>query len=153
MRGQLLERSKKGEKITDVAREFDIAHGVCFTATMEEQAPTAQRVANQFFAASGKQISQKTVARRLRRRTYAPDLLCVGDQTAPCCRCNGVVSITIGLNRTGHAYYSQDEVEFSLSLDCRRQLIWRKSGTAYRQKISGKRTDIRHAVSWCGPAS
>ncbi|GFU08900.1 hypothetical protein TNCV_1317971 [Trichonephila clavipes] len=29
---------------------------------------TAQQVANQFLAASGKQISRKTVARRLRRR-------------------------------------------------------------------------------------
>ncbi|GFX72486.1 hypothetical protein TNCV_4060831 [Trichonephila clavipes] len=44
--------------------------------------------------------------------------------------CNGVVSITIGLNRTGHAYYSQMS-RFSLSSDCRRQLIWRESGTAY----------------------
>ncbi|GFV17552.1 hypothetical protein TNCV_4028821 [Trichonephila clavipes] len=31
-------------------------------------APPAQRVANQFLAASGKQISRKTVARRLRGR-------------------------------------------------------------------------------------
>ncbi|GFV26753.1 transposable element Tcb2 transposase [Trichonephila clavipes] len=46
--------------------------------------------------------------------------------------CNGVVSITIGLNRTGHAYYYSDESRFSLSSDCRRQLIWRESGTAYR---------------------
>ncbi|GFT06915.1 hypothetical protein TNCV_1414861 [Trichonephila clavipes] len=39
--------------------------------------------------------------------------------------CNGVVSITIGLNRTGHAYYSQMS-RFSLSSDCRHQLIWRE---------------------------
>ncbi|GFW14029.1 transposable element Tc1 transposase [Trichonephila clavipes] len=31
-----------------------------------------------------------------------------------------------GLNRTGHAYYSQMRVGFSLSSDCRRQLIWRE---------------------------
>ncbi|GFT63252.1 transposable element Tcb1 transposase [Trichonephila clavipes] len=49
---------------------------------------TAQQVANQFLAASGKQISRKTVARY--------------------------------------------ESRFSLSSDCRRQLIWRESGTAYR---------------------
>ncbi|GFV29890.1 transposable element Tcb1 transposase [Trichonephila clavipes] len=49
---------------------------------------TAQQVANQFLAASGKQISRKTVARH--------------------------------------------ESRFSLSSDCRRQLIWRESGTAYR---------------------
>ncbi|GFS86744.1 transposable element Tc1 transposase [Trichonephila clavipes] len=49
---------------------------------------TAQQVANQFLAASGKRISRKTVARH--------------------------------------------ESRFSLSTDCRRQLIWRESGTAYR---------------------
>ncbi|GFV70066.1 hypothetical protein TNCV_2123681 [Trichonephila clavipes] len=47
-----------------------------------------------------------------------------------------------------------DESRFSLSSDCRRQLIWRESGTAYRpEKYPGKVTDIRHAVSWCGLAS
>ncbi|GFU99066.1 hypothetical protein TNCV_2535681 [Trichonephila clavipes] len=45
----------------------------------KEQAHTAaQRVANQFLAASGKQISRKTVARRLREEDYThADLLCV----------------------------------------------------------------------------
>ncbi|GFV30437.1 hypothetical protein TNCV_99121 [Trichonephila clavipes] len=74
---------------------------------------TAQQVANQFLAASGKQISRKTVARRLRGGgLYARiPVVCV-----PLTRqhrtsvCNGVVSITIGLNRTGHVYYSQMRV-------------------------------------------
>ncbi|GFX76710.1 transposable element Tcb2 transposase [Trichonephila clavipes] len=57
---------------------------------------TAQQVANQFLAASGKQISRKTVARRLR----------------------------------GGGLYARRPVV--LSSDCRRQLIWRESGTAYR---------------------
>ncbi|GFU55212.1 hypothetical protein TNCV_427131 [Trichonephila clavipes] len=39
---------------------------------------TAQQVANQFLAASGKQISRKTVARRSRGGDYThADLLCV----------------------------------------------------------------------------
>ncbi|GFX87577.1 hypothetical protein TNCV_1331081 [Trichonephila clavipes] len=46
-----------------------------------------------------------------------------------------------------------DESRFSLSSDCRRQPIWRESGTAYRPENIQERTDIRHAVSWCGPAS
>ncbi|GFW55613.1 transposable element Tcb1 transposase [Trichonephila clavipes] len=71
---------------------------------------TAQQVANQFLAASGKQISRKTVARRLRGGgLYARrPVVCVpltSSTVLPVC--NGVVSITIGLNRTGHAYYSQ----------------------------------------------
>ncbi|GFU46896.1 hypothetical protein TNCV_640471 [Trichonephila clavipes] len=84
---ELLERSKKGRKITDVAREFDIAHSVVswlwksFKTTKmcsrrhgggrvksttpaedryivlsakRNRRTTAQQVANQFLAASGK---------------------------------------------------------------------------------------------------
>ncbi|GFW50967.1 hypothetical protein TNCV_3592491 [Trichonephila clavipes] len=39
---------------------------------------TAQQMSNQFLAASGKQISRKTVAKRLREEDYThADLLCV----------------------------------------------------------------------------
>ncbi|GFU28073.1 HTH_Tnp_Tc3_2 domain-containing protein [Trichonephila clavipes] len=90
---------EEGRKITDVAREFDIAHsvvsrlwksfkttGMCsrwhgggrvrsttpaqdryiVLSAKRNRRTTAQQVANQFLAASGKQISRKTVARRLR---------------------------------------------------------------------------------------
>ncbi|GFT53176.1 transposable element Tcb2 transposase [Trichonephila clavipes] len=71
---------------------------------------TAQQVANQFLAASGKQISRKTVARRLRGGgLYARRPV-----------------VCVPLTRQHH------ESRFSLSSDCRRQLIWRESGTAYR---------------------
>ncbi|GFT80743.1 transposable element Tcb2 transposase [Trichonephila clavipes] len=96
---ELLERSKRRAKITDVAREFDITHsvvsrlwksfkttGTCsrrhgegrvrsttpaedryiVLSAKRNRRTTAQQVANQFLAASGKQISRKTVARRLR---------------------------------------------------------------------------------------
>ncbi|GFT48924.1 hypothetical protein TNCV_2771321 [Trichonephila clavipes] len=49
---------------------------------------TAQQVANQFLAASGKQISRKTVARLLRGGglyAHRPDCVCPIDQTAPYC--------------------------------------------------------------------
>ncbi|GFW40101.1 hypothetical protein TNCV_5117841 [Trichonephila clavipes] len=48
---------------------------------------TAQQVANQFLAASGKQISRKTVARRLRGGgLYAcRPVVCPIDQTSPYC--------------------------------------------------------------------
>ncbi|GFW99100.1 transposable element Tcb1 transposase [Trichonephila clavipes] len=71
---------------------------------------TAQQVANQFLAASGKQISRKTVARRLRGGgLYARRPV-----------------VCVPLTRQHH------ESRFSLSSDCRRQLIWSESGTAYR---------------------
>ncbi|GFU54250.1 transposable element Tcb1 transposase [Trichonephila clavipes] len=99
MRGQIIGNIEEGRKVTDVAREFDIAHsvvsrlwksfkttGMCsrrheggrvksttpakeryiVLSAKRNRRTTAQQVANQFLAASVKQISQKTVARRLR---------------------------------------------------------------------------------------
>ncbi|GFU85947.1 transposable element Tcb2 transposase [Trichonephila clavipes] len=96
---------------------------------------TAQQVANQFLAASGKQISRKTVARRLRGgELYAPrHVVCV-----PLTRQHRTARLQ--WCREHHNWTEQDwacvlfsdERRFSLSSDCRRQLIWRESGTAYR---------------------
>ncbi|GFT51706.1 transposable element Tcb1 transposase [Trichonephila clavipes] len=100
MRGRIIGKIEERRKITNVVREFDIAHsvvsrlwksfkttGMCsrrhgggrvrsttpaedryivLSAKKRNRLTTAQRVANQFLAASGKQISRKTVARRLR---------------------------------------------------------------------------------------
>ncbi|GFY35130.1 transposable element Tc3 transposase [Trichonephila clavipes] len=95
---------------------------------------TAQQVANQFLAASGKQISRKTVARRLRGGgLYARrPVVCPIDQTAPYCPFAMVSSITNWTEQDWARVLFSDESRFSLSSDCRRQLIWRESGTAYR---------------------
>ncbi|GFX91853.1 transposable element Tc1 transposase [Trichonephila clavipes] len=75
MRGRIIGKIEEGRKITDVAREFDIAHSVVSRLwkrqiyrpiSKRNRRTTAQQVENQFLAASGKQISRKTVARRLR---------------------------------------------------------------------------------------
>ncbi|GFY10429.1 transposable element Tcb1 transposase [Trichonephila clavipes] len=99
MRGRIIGKIEEGRKITDVAREFDIAHsvvswlwksfkttGMCsrrhgggrvrsttpaedryiVLSAKRNRRTTAQQVANQFLAASGKQIPRKTVAGRLR---------------------------------------------------------------------------------------
>ncbi|GFX00021.1 transposable element Tc1 transposase [Trichonephila clavipes] len=96
---------------------------------------TAQQVANQCLAASGKQISRKTVARRLRggglyaRRTaeYVP--LTRQHRTARLQRCCEHHNWN---EQEWACVLFSDESRFSLSSDCRRQLIWRESGTAYR---------------------
>ncbi|GFT93242.1 transposable element Tcb2 transposase [Trichonephila clavipes] len=167
MRGRSIGKIEEGRKITDVAREFDIAHsvvsrlwksfkttGMCsrrhgggrvrsttpaedryiVLSAKRNRRTTSQQVANQFLPASGKQISRKTVARRLRGGgLYARRPVVCGPLT--------------GLHRTArlqwcrehHNWTEQDwacvlfsdESRFSLSSDCRRQLIWRESGTAY----------------------
>ncbi|GFU42999.1 transposable element Tc1 transposase [Trichonephila clavipes] len=115
---------------------------------------TAQQVANQFLAASGKQISRKTVPRRLRGGgLYARrPVVCV-----PLTRQHRTVRLQ--WCREHHNWTEQDwacvlfsdENRFSLSSDCRRQLIWRESGTAYR--VENILEKDRYPVSWCGPAS
>ncbi|GFU23301.1 transposable element Tc1 transposase [Trichonephila clavipes] len=96
---------------------------------------TAQQVANQFFAASGKQISRKTVARRLRggglyaRRPVVCVPLTRQHRTARLQWCREHHNWT---EQDWACVLFSDESRFSLSSDCRRQLIWRESGTAYR---------------------
>ncbi|GFV57835.1 transposable element Tcb1 transposase [Trichonephila clavipes] len=168
MHGRIIGKIEEERKITDVAREFDIAHsvvsrlwksfkttGMCSrrygggrvrsTTTEEDRyivlsakrnrRTTAQQVANQFLAASGKQISRKTVARHLRGGgLYARrPVVCV-----PLTRQHRIARLQ--WCREHHNWTEQDwacvlfsdESRFSLSSDCRRQLIWRESGTAYR---------------------
>ncbi|GFV22196.1 transposable element Tcb1 transposase [Trichonephila clavipes] len=168
MRGRIIGKIEEGRKMTDVAREFDIAHsvvsrlwksfkttGMCsrrhgggrvrsttpaedkyiVLSAKRNRRTTAQKVTNQFLAASGKQISRKTVARRLRGGgLYARrPVVCV-----PLTRQHRTVRLQ--WCREHHNWTEQDwacvlfsdESRFSLSSDCRRQLIWRESGTAYR---------------------
>ncbi|GFT43477.1 transposable element Tcb2 transposase [Trichonephila clavipes] len=145
MRGRIIGKIEEGQKTTDVAREFDIAHSVVsrlwksFKTTgmcsRRHGEVVLEQVANQFLAASGKQISRKTVARRLRGGgLYASrPVVCV-----PLTRQHRTARLQ--WCREHHNWTEQDwacvlfsdESRFSLSSDCRRQLIWRESGTAYR---------------------
>ncbi|GFU64705.1 transposable element Tcb2 transposase [Trichonephila clavipes] len=96
---------------------------------------TAQQVANQFLPASGKQISRKTLARRLRggglyaRRRVVCVPLTRQHRTARLQWCREHHN---SIEQDWACVLFSDESRFSLSSDCRRQLIWRESGTAYR---------------------
>ncbi|GFX04619.1 HTH_Tnp_Tc3_2 domain-containing protein [Trichonephila clavipes] len=117
---------------------------------------TAQQVANQFLATSGKQISRKTVARRLRGgRLYARrPVVCV-----PLTRQHRTARLQ--WCREHHNWTEQDwscvlfsdESRFSLSSDCRRQLIWRESGSAYRPENIQEKDRYPTCSIMCGPAS
>ncbi|GFS48951.1 HTH_Tnp_Tc3_2 domain-containing protein [Trichonephila clavipes] len=101
----------------------------------KEQAHHSSAVANQFLAASGKQISRKTVARRLRggglyaRRPVVCVSLTRQHRTARLQWCREHHNWT---EQDWACVLFSDESRFSLASDCRRQLIWRESGTAYR---------------------
>ncbi|GFX35780.1 transposable element Tcb2 transposase [Trichonephila clavipes] len=168
MRGRIIGKIEEGRKITDVAREFDIAHSVVSrlrtsfktTAMCSRQhgrgrvrsttpaedsyivlsakrnrRTTAQQGANQFLTATGKQISRETVARCLRggglyaRRlvVYVPKNRQHSTARLQWCR-----EHHIWTEQDWACVLFSDESRFSLSSDCRRQLIWRESGTAYR---------------------
>ncbi|GFT67984.1 transposable element Tcb1 transposase [Trichonephila clavipes] len=168
MRGRIIGKIEEGRKITDVARQFDIAHsvvsrlwksfkttGICsrrhgggrvrsttpaedryiVLSAKRNRRITAQQVANQFLAASGNQISRKTVARRLRRGgLYARrPVVCVPltrqHRTARLQWCPEHHNWT---EQDWACVLFSDKSRFCLSSDCRRQLIWRESGTAYR---------------------
>ncbi|GFV38187.1 transposable element Tcb1 transposase [Trichonephila clavipes] len=136
MRGRIIGKIEEGRKITDVAREFDIAHSVVLRLwNKRNRHTTAQQVANQFVVASGKQISRKTVARRLRagglyaRRPVVCVPLTRQHRTARLIWCR---EHHIWTEQDWACVLFSDDSRFSLSSVCRRQLIWRESGTAYR---------------------
>ncbi|GFX06191.1 transposable element Tcb1 transposase [Trichonephila clavipes] len=168
MRSRIFGKIEEGRKITDVAREFDIAHsvvsrlwksfkttGMCsrrhargrvrsttpakdryfVLSAKRNRRTTALQVANQFLAPSGKQISRKTVARRLRggglyaRRPVVCVPLTRQHRTARLQWCREHHNWT---EQDWACVLFSDESRFSLSSDCRCQLIWRESGTAYR---------------------
>ncbi|GFV99300.1 transposable element Tcb2 transposase [Trichonephila clavipes] len=104
MRGRIIGKIEEGRKITDVAREFDIAHSV--VSRLWKSFKTTGMCSRRH----GEVVLEHRTARLQRCRehhnwTEQQDWACV---------------------------LFSDESRFSLSSDCRRQLIWRKSGTAYR---------------------
>ncbi|GFT19454.1 transposable element Tcb2 transposase [Trichonephila clavipes] len=135
MRGRIIGKIEEGRKITDVGREFDIAHSVVSrlwksfkTTGMCSRQHGGDRVRR-------KQISRKTIARRLRggglyaRRPVVCVKLTRQHRTARWQWCRDHHNWT---EQDWACVLFSDESRFCLSSDCRRQLIWRESGTAYR---------------------
>ncbi|GFV92380.1 transposable element Tcb2 transposase [Trichonephila clavipes] len=129
--------------------------GYIILSAKRNRRTTAQQVANQFLAASGKQISRKTVARRLRggglyaRRPVVCVPLTRQHHTAHLQWCREHHNWT---EQDWACVLFSDESRFSLSSDCRRQLIWRESGTAYRpENIQEKdRYPTCSIMEWAG---
>ncbi|GFU38379.1 transposable element Tcb2 transposase [Trichonephila clavipes] len=135
MRGRIIVKIEDGRKITDVAREFDIAHSV--VSRLWKSFKTTGMCSRQHEGGRvrRKQISRKTVARRLwggglyARRPVVCVPLTRQHRTARLQWCREHHNWT---KQDWACVLFSDENRFSLSSDCRRQLIWRESDTAYR---------------------
>ncbi|GFV23943.1 transposable element Tcb2 transposase [Trichonephila clavipes] len=142
MRGRIIGKIEEGRKITDVAREFDITHSVVSRLrqiyrpiSKKEQAHHSSAGGKSVSCCLRKAISRKTIARRLRGGgLYARrPVVCVPLTRQRC-------TARFQWCREHHNWTEQDwacllfsdEIRFGLSSDCRRQLIWRENGTAYR---------------------
>ncbi|GFT07713.1 transposable element Tcb1 transposase [Trichonephila clavipes] len=110
MRGRIIGKIEEGRKITDVAREFDIAHSVVSRLWKS-------------FKTTG-MCSRRHGEGRVRSTTPAEDRYIVLSAKSN--------RHTTAQQVANHFLAPSDESRFSLSSDCRRQLIWRESGTAYR---------------------
>ncbi|GFW71605.1 transposable element Tcb2 transposase [Trichonephila clavipes] len=127
MRGRIIGKIEEGRKITDVAKEFDIAHSVVSRLWKS-------------FKTTG-MCSRRHGGGRVRSTTPAEDRYIVLSAKRNR-RTTAQQHRTARLQwcREHHNWTEQDwacvlfsdESRFSLSSDCRRQLIWRESGTAYR---------------------
>ncbi|GFV51679.1 transposable element Tcb2 transposase [Trichonephila clavipes] len=145
MRGRIIGKIEEGRKITDVEREFDIAHSIVswLWKSFKTTGMCSRRHEGGRVRTGGKSVScslrkadlPKTVARRLRGGgLYARrPVVCVPLTRQHC-------TARLQWCREHHNWTEQDwacvlfsnESRFSLSSDCRLQLIWHKSGTAYR---------------------
>ncbi|GFU44591.1 transposable element Tcb2 transposase [Trichonephila clavipes] len=135
MRGRIIGKIEEGRKITDVAREFDIAHSV--VSRLWKSFKTTRMCSRRHGGGRVRrmQISRKTVARRLRggglyaRRPVVCVPLTRQHRTARLQWCREHHN---WIEHDWACVLFSDESRLSQSSDCRRQLIWRESGTAYR---------------------
>ncbi|GFS48314.1 transposable element Tcb2 transposase [Trichonephila clavipes] len=127
MRGRIIGKIEEGRKITDVAREFDIAHSVVSRLWKSFKTTGMCSRRHGEVVLEVRRLQKTDISSYQQKGTGAPQL---SSTVLPVC--NGVVSITNWTEQDWACVLFSDESRFSLSSDCRRQLIWRESGTAYR---------------------
>ncbi|GFW46013.1 transposable element Tcb2 transposase [Trichonephila clavipes] len=147
MRGRIIGKIEEGRKITDVAREFDIAHsavsrlwksfkttGMCSRRHGEVvlEVRRLQKTDISSYQQKGTgapQLSRRQISFLLPQESRSPEKLLLDHRTARLQWCREHHNWT---EQDWACVLFSDESRFSLSSDCRRQLIWRESGTAYR---------------------
>ncbi|GFU13190.1 transposable element Tcb2 transposase [Trichonephila clavipes] len=147
MRGRIIGKIEEGRKITNVARVFDIAHSVVSRLWKS-------------FKTTG-MCSRWHGGGRVRSTTPAEDrYIVLSAQRNRRTTAQQHRTARLQWCREHHNWTEQDwacvlfsdESRFSLSSDCRRQLIWRESATAYRpENIQEKdRYPTSSIMVWAG---
>ncbi|GFW33088.1 transposable element Tcb1 transposase [Trichonephila clavipes] len=187
MRGRIIGKIEEGRKITDVAREFDIAHSVV-SRLWKSFKTTGMCSRRHGEVVLEVRRLQKTDISSYQQKEQAHHSSAGGKSVSCCLRkadlpkncCQTFEGrnlyarrpvVCVPLTRQHHTARLQwcrehhnwteqdwacvlfsDESRFSLSSDCRRQLIWRESGTAYRpENIQGKdRYPTCSIMVWAG---
>ncbi|GFT87792.1 transposable element Tcb2 transposase [Trichonephila clavipes] len=170
MRGRIIGKIEEGRKITDVAREFDIAHSVVSRLWKSFKTTGMCSRRHGEVVLEVRRLQKTDIYRPISKRNRRQQVLSsAGGKSVSCClrkadlpknccqslRRGGLYArrpvVCVPLTRQHrtaclqwcrehHNWTEQDwtcvlfsdESRFSLSSDCRRQLIWRESGTAYR---------------------
>ncbi|GFV48645.1 transposable element Tcb2 transposase [Trichonephila clavipes] len=168
MRGRIIGKIEEGRQITDVAREFDIAHSVVsrlwksFKTTgmcsrrhgggrVRSTTPAEDRyiVLYQQKGTGAPQLSRWQISFLLPQGSRSPEKLLPDHRTSRLQWCREHHNWT---EQDWACVLFSDESRFSLSSDCIRQLIWRESGTAYRpENIQEKdRYPTCSIMGWAG---
>ncbi|GFX62080.1 transposable element Tcb2 transposase [Trichonephila clavipes] len=128
MRGRIIGKIEEGRKITDVAREFDIAHSVVsrLWKSLKTTGMCSRRHGE--FVLEVRRLQKTDISSYQQKGTGTPQLS-RQHRTARLQWCREHHNWT---EQDWECVLFSDESRFSLSSDCRRQLIWRESGTAYR---------------------
>ncbi|GFW08580.1 transposable element Tcb1 transposase [Trichonephila clavipes] len=123
MRGRIIGKIEERRKITDVAREFDIAHSVV-SAFKTTGMCSRRHGGGRVRSTTPAEDRYIVLSAKRNRRTTAQQ-----HRTARLQWCREHHNWT---EQDWACVLFSDESRFSLSSNCRRQLIWRESGTAYR---------------------
>ncbi|GFV00688.1 transposable element Tc3 transposase [Trichonephila clavipes] len=142
MRGRIIGKIEEGRKITDVAREFDITHSVV-SRLWKSFKTTGMCSRRHGEVVLEVRRLQKTDISSYQQKEQAHHSSACGKSVSCCLRKADLPKNCCQTFEGRRTIRSQtccdwacvlfsDESRFSLSSDCRRQLIWRESGTAYR---------------------
>ncbi|GFT97880.1 transposable element Tcb2 transposase [Trichonephila clavipes] len=126
--GRIIGKIEKGRKITDVAREFDISHSVVsrLWKSFKTTGMCSRRHGEVMLEV--RRLQKTDISSYQQKETGAPPLS-RQHRTARLQWCREHHNWT---EQDWACVLFSDESRFSLSSDCRRQLIWRESGTTCR---------------------